>query len=298
MTLPLDTTPFFTGDALSFAATGLPAGLSIDPATGVISGAPTTEGTSSVTVTATNVSGQAGQNFNWTIVPAAGGGGGITAEAGAAGHWVFGTDHAGMTDLVSNQVMAELISGTSSLTPNTVVISDGDGSAGQAQRGLVSPRTQQSEQTICAVVSSTASGNRIVAGNLSTTDGAGLFTFGVDLFGNARGFPFNNRNFDPGTPTSAPFIFVAMSISASQNWVLFRGGPTGSVAVTGEPLAAPQPITAPLGIGNTNYASSSFSAGGSYAEFIVFDGFQGTTDLEGIYQRSKARLAGRGITVL
>lgn len=42
------------GVALSYAATGLPTGVSIDPATGVISGTPTTPGTYNVTVTASN----------------------------------------------------------------------------------------------------------------------------------------------------------------------------------------------------------------------------------------------------
>lgn len=298
MTIPLDTSPFFTGEQLTFGATGLPVGLSINPATGVISGAPTVEGTSSVSVTATNSAGQAGQSFTWTIVPASGQGGGVTAEAGAVGHWVFGSDYAGMTDLVSAQPMTELIAGASSLTANSVVISDGDGSAGQAQRGLVSALPQQAEQTICAVVSATSGQNRLLIGNLSTADGAGLFTFGADLFGNARGLPFNNTNFDPGTPTSAPFIFVAMSVSATQNWLLFRGGPAGAVTATGTPLAAPVPISAPLGIGNTNYNSASFSTGGAYAEFIVLNGHSTQAEVEGIYQRSKARLAGRGISVL
>lgn len=300
MTIPLDTSPFFTGEELTFGASGLPQGLSIDPTTGVIAGTPTLEGTSLVSITATNSAGQAGQNFTWSIVPAAGTGGGgtITAEASATGHWVFGTDYAGMTDLVASQPMSELIAGATSLTTNSVVISDGDGSAGQAQRGLVSALPQQAEQTICAVVSATSGQNRILMGNLSTTNGAGLFTFGTDLFGNARGLPFNNTNFDPGTPTSTPFVFVAMSISATQSWLLFRGAPTGAVTATGAPLAAPVPISAPLGIGNTNYNSASFSDGGAYAEFIVFNGYRTQADIEGIYQRSKARLVGRGITVL
>ena len=296
MTLPLDTTPFFTGDDLSYGATGLPTGLSIGPGSGVISGTPSVVGTSAVTVTATNSAGQAGQSFNWAIVSASGGG--LTAEPGAVGHWVFGADFTGLSDLVSGQSMTEVIAGATMLNAASVTISDGDGNAAQAQRGLVSPLAQQSEQTICAVVSAAANGNRIIAGNLSTVDGAGLFMFGGDLFGNARGLPFNNTNFDPATPVTAPFVFVAMSISATQNWVLFRGDPSVSATTTGAPLAAPAPISAPIGIGNTNYNSAGFSAGGEYAEFMVFDDHKTAADIEGIYQRSKARLADRGIVVL
>ena len=56
------------GATLTYAAAGLPAGLSIDPATGLISGTPAVAGTSQVTVTATDASGaSASASFRWTI---------------------------------------------------------------------------------------------------------------------------------------------------------------------------------------------------------------------------------------
>ena len=56
-----------SGQTLTYSATGLPAGLSISSA-GVISGTPTTNGTSTVTVTAKDGNGaSAAQSFVWTV---------------------------------------------------------------------------------------------------------------------------------------------------------------------------------------------------------------------------------------
>jgi len=57
-----------SGQTLAYAASGLPAGLSINSSTGLISGTPSSAGTSSVTVTATDTTGAFGSaTFTWTV---------------------------------------------------------------------------------------------------------------------------------------------------------------------------------------------------------------------------------------
>ncbi|MEU6671676.1 M4 family metallopeptidase [Streptomyces sp. NPDC046727] len=60
--------------ALSYSASGLPAGLSINSSTGLISGTPTTAGTSNTTVTVTDSTGATGTaTFSWTVSTTGGG---------------------------------------------------------------------------------------------------------------------------------------------------------------------------------------------------------------------------------
>jgi serine protease len=77
--LQIQATDSSSSATLSYAASGLPAGLSINSSTGLISGTPTTAATYSVTVTVTDGTGASGSaSFTWTIA-SSGGGGGCTA---------------------------------------------------------------------------------------------------------------------------------------------------------------------------------------------------------------------------
>jgi subtilase family serine protease len=85
-----------SGQTLTYSATGLPAGLSISSSTGLISGTPTTAGTSDVTVTATDTTGASGSaSFTWTINSTSGSGctaqqllGNPSFETGSLSPWV------------------------------------------------------------------------------------------------------------------------------------------------------------------------------------------------------------------
>ncbi|GAB2976577.1 M4 family metallopeptidase [Nocardioides montaniterrae] len=121
-----------SGQTLTYSATGLPAGLSINASTGLISGTPTTAATYSTTVTAKDATGASGSaSFTWTISGSGGtscsgqklanpgfesgaigwtaSSGVITNDSGAAAHagtwkaWMdgYGTTH---TDTLSQSV--------------------------------------------------------------------------------------------------------------------------------------------------------------------------------------------------
>jgi PKD repeat protein len=64
-----------SGNPTSFGASGLPAGLSVDPASGLITGTPAAAGTTVVTITATNAGGTGTVSLTITIAPLAGDGG-------------------------------------------------------------------------------------------------------------------------------------------------------------------------------------------------------------------------------
>ena len=78
VSLQVTATDSASGQTLTYSATGLPAGLSINASTGLISGTPTTSGSNSVTVTAKDTTGATGSaSFTWTINPS---GSGCTAQ--------------------------------------------------------------------------------------------------------------------------------------------------------------------------------------------------------------------------
>ena len=105
--LQIGATDSASGQTLTYAATGLPAGLSINSSTGLISGTPTTGGTSTVTVTVTDTTGASGStSFTWTVGSSSGSGGvDISAGGPAAAPFVADEDYTGgTTTAVTNAI--------------------------------------------------------------------------------------------------------------------------------------------------------------------------------------------------
>jgi acetylxylan esterase len=89
--LQIHATDSAAGQTLTYSASGLPAGLSISSSTGLISGTPTTAGSSTVTVTATDGTGASGSAaFGWTVGSTGGGGGSCQVVYQTTSQWTGG----------------------------------------------------------------------------------------------------------------------------------------------------------------------------------------------------------------
>jgi endo-1,4-beta-xylanase len=103
-----------TGQTLAYSAAGLPAGLAINAASGLISGTPTTAGTSNVTATVRDGTGASGTaSFAWTVTAVGGGG---TGPATCHVDYVKSTEWAG--GIVANLTVSN--TGTTAINGWTV----------------------------------------------------------------------------------------------------------------------------------------------------------------------------------
>jgi alpha-tubulin suppressor-like RCC1 family protein len=117
------------GGALSYTAAGLPAGLSINPSSGQITGTPTTAAASTVTVSATDTTGPSGHaTFGWTVSP------GTNATAGTV--WAWGLNNSGDLGQGNTGGFGDCTNPSCNATPQPVIdVSNVKAIAGESDGG-------------------------------------------------------------------------------------------------------------------------------------------------------------------
>ncbi|OYT86707.1 MAG: hypothetical protein CFE46_14695 [Burkholderiales bacterium PBB6] len=244
------------GDTLSFSATGLPPGLSLNTATGVITGAPTVAGNYTVVLTATDQAGAStSQTFAWTTVAAPNNGPNTVGSVGAqtatdAGSVSLATapnftdpDGDALTysatglppglsiDTATGVITGTLSSGASSAAVNgvfTVVVTADDGRGGTVQQGftltVANPAPTAGNDTLTVAEDGSASGN--VLTNDSDPDGDALTVDTTPVTGPAHGTLVLNAN---GSYTYTPDADYAGTDSFSYR---LRDGDGGNSVAT------------------------------------------------------------------
>lgn len=213
-------------------------------------------------------------------------------EPGALGHWLLGEDNPGHADLLSAQSLLE-----NGATPNadTGYITP---QAGVGQ-GLLAPIADMATITCIFVLRKTLAGNGIIGGTLMTGGGG----HGWSAFHASSSLFFNERNGAAANVVieqsfiNDEFIFLASSLSANGDWVLFRGDGASSVVQSGTGTRNFASPALNIALGNVHYNNGGFATPNDYAEMIVFDTAKTESELQEIYDRSKSRLATRGISV-
>jgi hypothetical protein len=254
--LQLSATDTQSGASLTWSATGLPAGLALNPGAGTITGTPTTDGTYSVGVTATDGSGYSGSaSFTWAITGAVSVA--IPADQSDASGSAIAALHLSATDTQSGAsftwsatglpagLALNPVTGTIAGTPTTdgaypvsVTATDGSGYSGSASftwaiTGAVSVSVPASQ--------SDASASAIAPLHLSATDTQSGASFTWSATGLPAGLALNpGTGTIAGTPTSAGTSSVTVTATdgsgfaglASFTWTITGAVTTNTVTVT------------------------------------------------------------------
>jgi hypothetical protein len=218
---------------------------------------------------------------------------GLFYEEDAAGHWVFG----GAADCLKSRTTAAAltIQGAMPVIATNYLTTQGYGNA------LISPFDDSFQQTICAVLQRPqADMDRIIFGSMqSSQKGSGCFgrngtaSLSVRVFNNARRDITWPADLAPGM-----WFFAALSedFVNARTAIAYLGGAAANAGTeAGDKLLSDGP--AKIALGNAYYSRFSAPIATPLAEFVYWPTVKSVSDLNGIYTRSKARMAARGIAL-
>jgi subtilase family serine protease len=159
VSLQIKATDSASGQTLTYSATGLPAGLSINSSSGLISGTPTTAGDNNVTVTATDTTGASGSaSFTWDI-------------SSSTGNTVTVTNPGNQTGTVGTAVSLQ-IKATDSASGQTLTYS---------ATGLPAGLTINSSSGLISGTPTTAADYNVTVTATDTTGASGSASFTWDI---------------------------------------------------------------------------------------------------------------------
>ncbi|MEE4212817.1 MAG: sialate O-acetylesterase [Parvularcula sp.] len=241
----------------------------------------------SVTVAAVNDVGEGLPSLAVSATPSAPN---VGAEAGAIGHWLFGSDNPGHVGLVGGALTE---AGSAVVQSASYITNALDGAS-----GLTSALYDSADITLAGVFRANSSANAILMGAF----GNGSVNPRMAIMRSSSAFGVRVNSFVGGAQnlnTSADFgghwAFLAVSFDADGNrLVYFRKA--GAAEIFTDTVPRGIVTGTPLHILDPGYGTGTFNdQPQDVAEWMILPGAKSPAELDGIYARSAARLNARGI---
>jgi Putative Ig domain len=251
--LQISATDSASGQTLTYSASGLPAGLSINASTGLISGTPTTAGTSQATVTATDTTSASGsQTFTWTISPA----------GGSGGNTITVSNPGSLADPVGTAVSVQ-ISATDSDSSQTLTYS---------ATGLPAGLSISSAGLITGTVTTAGTSQvTVTATDATSASGTASFTWTVSPAGGpstVRVYSPGSQNGFVGIPASLQILAIDSDPNQSLTYAA-NGLPAGLSINSASGLIAGTPTTAGTSEVRVTVTDTSGASGTVYSFWTI-----------------------------